>query len=68
MRDTLEPLHRKLLKYRRVSYASNDRAQHSLDEHRAIYQAIADHDGDRAEKLSLLHVQNARDSIMQGRN
>jgi DNA-binding GntR family transcriptional regulator len=68
MRDTLEPLHRKLLKYRRVSYASNDRAQHSLDEHRAIYQAIADHDGDRAEKLTLLHVQNARDSIMQGRN
>lgn len=68
MRDTLEPLHRKLLKYRRVSYTSTNRAQHSLDEHRAIFEAIANHDGDQAEKLTLLHVQNARDSIMQGRN
>ena len=34
----------------------------------ALEDFIADHDGDRAEKLTLLHVQNARDSIMQGRN
>ena len=65
MRDTLEPLHRKLLKYRRVSVSRQSRAQKSLEEHRAIYQAIADHDGDKAEQLTVLHVENARDSILK---
>jgi DNA-binding GntR family transcriptional regulator len=35
-----------------------------LDEHRAIYEAIAAHDGERAEKLTIQHVMNARDSIL----
>lgn len=65
MQDTLEPLHRKLVKYRRVSVSAQSRAQKSLEEHRAIYEAIAAHDGDTAEKLTILHVQNARDSILQ---
>ena len=65
MQDTLEPLHRKLVKYRRVSVSAQSRAQKSLEEHRAIYEAIAAHDGDTAEKLSILHVQNARESILQ---
>lgn len=65
MRDTLEPLHRKLLKYRRVSVSSRSRAEASLQEHRAIYEAIAARDGDKAEQLTIQHVQNARDSILQ---
>ena len=65
MQDTLDPLHRKLVKYRRVSVSAQSRAQKSLEEHRAIYEAIAAHDGETAEKLSILHVQNARDSILQ---
>ncbi len=64
MQDTLEPLHRKLLKYRRVSVSAQSRAQKSLEEHRAIYEAIAAHDGEKAEALTILHVQNARDSIL----
>ena len=65
IRDTLEPLHRKLLKYRRVSLGVPLRAQQSLAEHRAIYEAIAAHDGDSAEKLTILHVQNAHNAIAQ---
>ena len=65
MRDTLEPLHRKLLKYRRVSVSQQSRAQQSLEEHRAIFQAIAAHDGNKAQLLTIQHVQNARDSILQ---
>lgn len=65
MRDTLEPLHRKLLKYRQVSVSAHSRAQKSLEEHRGIYEAIAAHDGEKAEKLTIQHVQNARDSIME---
>ena len=58
-------MHRKLLKYRRVSVSAQSRAQKSLEEHRAIYEAIAAHDGATAEKLTILHVQNARDSILK---
>ena len=65
MQDTLEPLHRKLLKYRRVSVSKTSRAQKSLQEHQAIYQAIAEHDGAKAEALTIQHVANARDSILQ---
>lgn len=65
MQDTLEPLHRKLLKYRRVSVSAQSRAQKSLEEHRAIYEAIAAHDGKTAETLTIRHVENARDSILQ---
>ena len=65
MQDTLEPLHRKLLKYRRVSVSARSRAEKSLEEHRAIFEAIAAHDGARAEELTIHHVQNARDSILQ---
>lgn len=65
MQDTLDPLHRKLLKYRRVSVSKTSRAQLSLKEHQAIFEAIAAHDGDKAEKLTIQHVQNARDSILQ---
>ena len=65
MQDTLEPLHRKLLKYRRVSVSAQSRAQKSLEEHEAIYAAIAAHDGEQAEKLTIEHVKNARDSILQ---
>lgn len=65
MRDTLEPLHRKLLKYRRVSVSTQSRAKKSLEEHRAIFDAIAAHDGESAERLTIRHVQNARDSILQ---
>jgi len=64
MQDTLEPLHRKLLKYRRVSVSTQSRAQKSLEEHRAIYEAIAARDGEKAEQLTIRHVQNARDSIL----
>ena len=65
IRDVLEPLHRKLLKYRRVSLGEPLRAQKSLAEHRAIYEAIAAHDGDSAERLTVLHVQKAHDAIAQ---
>ncbi len=66
--DTLEPLHRKLLKYRRVSLTAHARAEQSLAEHRAIYDAIAAGQLDKAEALTILHVERARDSIMKGRD
>ena len=65
MRDTLEPLHRKLLKYRKASLSFPDRAYQSLHEHQAILQAIQARDGDEAEELTVLHIKNAKESILQ---
>ena len=62
--DTLSPLHRKIVKYRRVSIGNSARARESFAEHRAIFEAIAAHDPDRAEELLLRHTVNARKSIM----
>ena len=64
MKDTLEVLHRKILKYRKVSLTSPDRARKALEEHRAIYEAIASRDAENAEALTVQHVRNAYASIL----
>lgn len=62
--DTLSSLHRKILKFRRASVTNTSRAHRSLAEHRAIYEAIAAHDGDKAEQLTMEHIHNARTHIV----
>ena len=63
--EILKALHKKIVKYRCASISKQTRAVHSLAEHRAIYEALAAHDGDAAEKAALEHVANARDSMMK---
>ena len=41
------------------------RAVKSVEEHRAIYEAIAARDADKAEKLMSQHVENALKHIME---
>ena len=41
----------------------HSRAVHALEEHTAIYEALAAHDGDRAAEASLRHVENARANL-----
>lgn len=67
LRDTLEPLHKRIVKYRKASIATPDRAQRSLEEHRAIYDAIAARDADKAEALTLSHIQQACNHILNGK-
>ncbi|MBR1708425.1 MAG: GntR family transcriptional regulator [Clostridia bacterium] len=62
--DMLEPLHRKIMKYRRVSISVPARAEQSLAEHREIYEAIAARDETRTRELTTVHIQHARDSIL----
>ncbi len=59
LRDTLAPLHKKVQKFRRQSMQDSSRAVKSVAEHKAIYNAIAAGDGDRAEALVIEHVANA---------
>ena len=61
--DTLLPLHKKVQKFRGASVENHSRASSSVQEHQAIYEAIAAHDADRAEATMVLHVQNAKNHI-----
>ena len=57
--DVLLRIHKKMTKYRKASVSEHSRALQSNDEHMVIYQALASHNADAAEKAVLLHVRNA---------
>lgn len=57
--DVLIPLHKKIQKYRRASVSDRSRAQASVSEHRAIFEAIAAGDAKLAKKLFDEHLENA---------
>ena len=63
--DTLMPLHKKVLKYRKASVENEVRSTHSSQEHRAIFEAIAAHDAPLAEKYMMEHIANAKDYIQK---
>lgn len=63
--DTLMPLHNKTQKYRQKSVENESRAAQSAREHRAIYEAIAAKDADMAEKLTIEHIENARQHMQK---
>lgn len=62
---TLSPLHRKAIKYRRKSISDNGRAVKSLEEHRAIAEAILRGDGAAAEAAMTEHIRHAAASILK---
>lgn len=62
--DVLLPLHKKVQKYRKASVEDKNRAVHSVEEHRKIYQAIADRDAETASKYASQHVKNAYKHII----
>lgn len=61
--DTLHPLHKKVIKYRKASVQDTGRAYQSVKEHRAICDAIVSGNADLAELLTIQHIKNARDNI-----
>lgn len=62
--DILVPLHKKVQKYRRASIESTSRAEASVAEHRAVFEAIAAKNGKRANELITEHINNAYLHIM----
>ena len=61
--DTLVPLHRKTMRYRRISIQDSDRLSRSIQEHKDICKAICDGNGELAQKLMTQHIQNAKDNM-----
>lgn len=66
--ERLRQLSRDLTDYVRrfssQSFASTDRVEHMLVEHKALVDALAAHDADQAEELAREHVTVARQSVI----
>ena len=62
--DTLIPLHKKIQKYRMASVQSKSRAAASVEEHRLIFEAIADKNSENASQYARQHVENAYNHII----
>ena len=63
--DTLTDLHKKIIKYRKASVSDKSRATESLAEHRAVLDAISRGDRANAEKLTVTHIRNAMQHIIE---
>ena len=61
---TLSDLHHKVQRYRKISMELSDRAHGAVKEHEAILRALEQHDGDGAERLTVLHIDNAKKCIV----
>ncbi|MBQ9121647.1 MAG: GntR family transcriptional regulator [Clostridia bacterium] len=66
LRDTLFPLHNKTQKFRRALARNKSRAAESVEEHRAIYEAIAAHDPALASARMTEHVRRAKEHLLSG--
>lgn len=63
--DTLMPLHRKTQRYRKASIENKNRTEAVLREHRAIFEAMKAGDAELAQKLTVQHIRNAKQSVME---
>lgn len=62
--DTLEPLHKKTQKYRKAAVNNKSRATASVEEHKKIFDAIANQDSKLANKYTIEHIKNAHKHIL----
>ena len=67
LQNILTGIHHKLLKYRIASLKIEDRSDHSVDEHLAIYEALRSRDEMRAELVVLQHINHTYETIMKGK-
>jgi DNA-binding GntR family transcriptional regulator len=65
LHKTLSELHGNITAYRRLSLSSGDRLEKSVKEHRDILDAIASGDGERADRLTSLHIEAALENLLK---
>jgi DNA-binding GntR family transcriptional regulator len=64
LQATLSELHHKVQRYRKISVEHSERARIAVKEHTDILRALEQHDGDEAERLTVLHIENAKKCIV----
>lgn len=57
-------LHKKIQSFRKRSIENKDRAKMAVKEHRMILEALKKHDGDEAERLTIEHIKNAKENLL----
>ena len=62
--DILLPLHRKTRRYRRAALEDRSRTQHTMKEHRQMYEAIVSGDAELAMELTTKHIENAKEHMI----
>ena len=65
LRDTLLPLHRKTMRYRRASIKNAERMQASVQEHKTIIEAMLAGDAETAQTLMSWHIKNAKEHMIE---
>ena len=66
--DTLTPLMRKTRRYRRIAIDNWERTTSTMNEHRAIFEAIASGNAEQAEQLTTQHIISAKEHMIGGEN
>ncbi len=64
IRDTLQPLHRKTMRYRKISLEEPERLGNSIQEHKDIFDAMAAGNAELAEELTVQHIIHAKNNMM----
>lgn len=64
LQHTLSGLHHRIQHYRQLSFSSNGRAEKAIKEHRQILVALAAHDQDAAEQLTIEHIARAKENLL----
>jgi len=62
--DTLQPLHRKTIRFRKISLEDPARLGLSIQEHKDIFAAMVDGNAELAEELTVKHIVNAKNNMI----
>lgn len=65
LRDTLLPLHRKTMRYRKAAIKDAGRQSRSVSEHKGIIEAIMSGDGELARQRMSAHIENAKNHMIE---
>ena len=65
LNDILGMLHKKIQRFRKISIEDKNRAACAVKEHKEIYLAIAKGDASEAERFAVLHIKNAKESMLK---
>ncbi len=65
LHDTLLPLHRKSMRYRKVTSKHKSVQERSVNEHKKIIEAVIAGDGLLAQQLMTTHIRNAKEHVIE---
>ena len=65
LHDTLLPLHRKSMRYRKITVKHQSVQERSVNEHKKIIEAIIAGDGKLAQELMTTHIRNAKEHVIE---